>query len=541
LIVTVNPLNLLGFHNQLLGQTSGLSVTILILGILINQNDWNKLSVRSHQLNLAVLIAGLFWIYPAQLLLLGPLFVVYFIFILFDRYQSGEFASLVRGLAIVVAVLLVSVSRDFLGTIQRIRALVFYSSESEANEKGAVLYNSIFNQFSSFRGPTISSGFRVYGDSSITWPVILLYTLLLWVLILFFFTRSLRDSRFRSPRFNSEIMQILFVIYSLLVYLVLYFTQSNYLLFKQSTWFTPLSTLIIFVFLVRKILSKGISLKLRNLIVIFLVPGVFMSLWTTYVLTTRAMDGSDIPFTNSKIAFDQNLRNQMATKTNKVFINMPAMEEAAWITINVPNKGVREKIDFFGFDQQSLYLGFNRRLPDYPVTSPEDSVFVPSQSKDIFPNNILDTKPIWESGEMIETKVESINKLFAFGVGAFYPDRASASPFGDNQPFRWSNGYLSFGVFSNQDDTIHLSFPIMTGVDFVSPMQPTVNNGRLSLESKSSEMYDFFWEDIKVKKGWNSLVLQINNNNIKSVPKNSLRPDFRPLTFAIGKMDLGPV
>ena len=80
----------------------------------------------------------------------------------------------------------------------------------------------------------------------------------------------------------------------------------------------------------------------------------------------------------------------------------------------------------------------------------------------------------------------------------------------------------------------------MTGVDFVSPMQPTVNNGRLSLESKSSEMYEFFWEDIKVKKGWNSLVLQINNNNIKSVPKNSLRPDFRPLTFAIGKMDLGP-
>jgi len=214
------------------------------------------------------------------------------------------------------------------------------------------------------------------------------------------------------------------------------------------------------------------------------------------------------------------------------------MEEAAWIAINVPKKNVRERINFFGFDQQSLYLGFNRRTPDFPASGAEDSVFVPNSSADVFPNNVLEGDPVWQNSNMTETKVRSINKLFTFGVGAFYPDRAGVSPFGDNQPFRWSNGYFSFGVYSNKLDRIDLTFPVLTGIDFAPPLAPIVNNGYIKQIPKTKGIYQFIWSDIELKKGWNALVFEINSNEIKAVPKNSLRPDFRPLTIAVGKMIL---
>ena len=82
------------------------------------------------------------------------------------------------------------------------------------------------------------------------------------------------------------------------------------------------------------------------------------------------------------------------------------------------------------------------------------------------------------------------------------------------------------------------AFPVLIGIDFVPPLAPTVNNGYVKQMPKTKGIYKFTWSNIELKKGWNSLIFEINSNDIKAVPKNSLRPDFRPLTIAIGKMIL---
>ena len=537
LLISVSPLNLMGIHNQLLGQTSGLPLAILILGLLLNRKNWNLLSEPVHQINLATLVVGLFWIYPAQLLLLAPFLSLIYLCILFENHKIGNLKNSIKGVSLVLLTLIVSMSRDFTGTINRIRTLVFYSSESSSSEKGSILYNSIFNQFSSWRGPTISSGLRVYGDTNIFWPIILLYLALVFVLISILAVRHLQKN-LRLKSLDQFGLLILFLTYVLSIYLVLYITQSNYLLFKLATWFTPLCTLIVLTILLDKYQQIS-QLKKQKFVMIFLVlPGIMLTVWNSYTLATRAYKGNDIPFTNSKVAFDEEFLDRISTKTDGAFVYMPAMEEAAWMTINIPNSSVREQINFFGYDQQSLYLGFNRTLPKFPVVESSDSVFIQKTPTDIFPKYELNKAPLWENSNIVETKVSEIEKLFVFGVGAFYPDRASVSPFNDNHPFRWSNGYLSFGVFSQGDDQINLTLPIMTGVDFVEPLEPIVNNGEVSFISKSEEFYELRWEKIAIRKGWNTLILRINNDPIKAVPKNSLRPDFRPLTIAIGKINL---
>ncbi len=535
--LTVSPLNLLGFHNQLIGQTSGLPVTILLLALLINKNQWVNFASRGFQVEVGILVAGLFWIYPAHLLLLAPLFSIYIIFILIESRKNGSAASIRNGLLIVVGLLILSITRDLIGTLFRIKSLVFYSSSSDTSDDGGILYNSIFNQFSSWRGPIISSGFRVYGDSSLTWPLVLVYVILLWVLLIFLLVRILqRKASFKNP--DSVGMMVLFVLYVLICYLVLFLTQSNYLLFKIATWFTPLITLIILYF-IQDIFPKFSKLNSKMLLTLF-APGIILTIFTSYVLTARAMEGTDIPFTNSRFAFDDGLRERISSNKNRILVGMPSMEEAAWITLNVPDKEVRQRIDFFGFDQQSLYLGFNRRPPTLPEMYPTDTVYLPRFDLDIFPNNRLLKPPVWENKDVLETKVKFIDKSFVFGVGAFYPDRPENSPFEENKPFRWSNGYLSFGIYSAENDSLSLEFPAILGPDYAAPLKPSVNNGRIQVSGSADEILKFVWEGIELSQGWNVLIFQINSTEIKVVEKNSLRPDFRPLTIAVGKIEILP-
>jgi hypothetical protein len=171
---------------------------------------------------------------------------------------------------------------------------------------------------------------------------------------------------------------------------------------------------------------------------------------------------------------------------------------------------------------------------------PTDTVYLPRFDLDIFPNNRLLKPPVWENKDVLETKVKFIDKSFVFGVGAFYPDRPENSPFEENKPFRWSNGYLSFGIYSAENDSLSLEFPAILGPDYAAPLKPSVNNGRIQVSGSADEILKFVWEGIELSQGWNVLIFQINSTEIKVVEKNSLRPDFRPLTIAVGKIEILP-
>ena len=206
LFAILSPLSLFGFHNQLIGQTTGISVTITLLAILVSQRDWPTLRTTSYHWILATLVAGLFWIYPAQLLLLLPVLALLVLLIYLNAKKDGSASSVLYGLLIVTFLLLVSFSRDFVGTLNRIHTLIFYSSESQ----GATLYDSIFNQLSSKKGPVISSGFLAYGDTGSWWPILLMYTIVLILVVSILRFKSLLNAVRKSQSTTDSALSILY-------------------------------------------------------------------------------------------------------------------------------------------------------------------------------------------------------------------------------------------------------------------------------------------------------------------------------------------
>ena len=527
----LSPLSLFGFHNQLIGQTTGISVTITLLAILVSQRDWPALRANSYHWIVATLVAGLFWIYPAQLILLLPVLAVLVLLIYLDAKKDGSAFSILVGIVIVISLLLVSFSRDFKGTLNRIHTLIFYSSESQ----GATLYDSIFNQLSSKKGPVISSGFLEYGDTSSWWPILLIFTIVLVLVVSILRFKALISAGRNSLLTTDSVLSILYF-YILGAYIILFFTQSNYLLFKISTWFSPLMALLFIATLTEyRHLFKE---KWKIFFIIFIIPAAYLMVNTSHLIAGKAMSGSDIPFTYSRLSFDNDLLERINESKNSVLLSMPSMEEAAWITINMPRAATRETINFFGYDQQSLYLGFSRTLPEFPLTKQTDSVFILKKGNDIFPDYSLTQEPVWENREMVEIQLKNLERHFVFGVGAFYPDRAKVSPFGEGVPFRWSNGYINFGVYSKSKQTFDLKVPVKIGPDFRGKFSPKTNNGSIVFKSAASGMELLEWRGITINPGWNTLELHLSDQPIFRTPKNSLRPDFRPLSVAIGKMQV---
>ena len=276
--------------------------------------------------------------------------------------------------------------------------------------------------------------------------------------------------------------------------------------------------------------------KMKIFLVVFILPASYLMANSSQLIAGKAMSGSDIPFTYSRISFDNELLERISESKNSVLLSMPSMEEAAWITINVPRAAKRETINFFGYDQQSLYLGFSRTMPEFPELKQSDSVFILKKGNDIFPDYSRTQEAVWENREMVEIQLKNLERLFVFGVGAFYPDSPNVSPFGEGVPFRWSNGYMNFGVYSKSKQSFDLEVPVKVGPDFRGELLPQTNNGSIAVKSNASGIELLDWRGITVNPGWNTLELRLSDQPIFRTPKNSLRPDFRPLSVAIGKM-----
>jgi hypothetical protein len=165
-------------------------------------------------------------------------------------------------------------------------------------------------------------------------------------------------------------------------------------------------------------------------------------------------------------------------------------------------------------------------------------LFTFKRDVDIFPHFSLKGDPDWESNEMVKVQVKNVERHFVFGVGGFYPDRMEVSPFGPNVPFRWTNGYINFGVYSDSPSRIALEFPVMLGGDFQGKFKPSVNLGKITSKEMRKGYGVLSWNSINLAPGWNVLELKFSSSAVYATPKNSLRPDFRPLSVAVGKMKL---
>ena len=303
----------------------------------------------------------------------------------------------------------------------------------------------------------------------------------------------------------------------------------------MSTWCTP----VLLIFLLGKVFrlfKKGESYsETRQKFAIGILIGIFLSasvnLSSNHLQSAWA--GADIPFANSKYALNKNFLRAIASAPGNIRINMPAMEEVAWVAENLPDKS-RLKVSSVGTDQQSLWLGYNRGCTESKPFTPTDSVFQLIRNNDIFPDSKFIGAPAWKGNDFSQFNLNQISLLWAYGVGAFYPENVKYGPFGIDQPFRWTNGYFSSNVYSKFDQDLNLRFPVFRGTYGQSIKRFSTNNGEIRIEDLESNTPILVWRKIHLKSGSNCISFQAAPLPDIKFPGNSPRPDFRPITLAVG-------
>jgi hypothetical protein len=540
LLTILSPLSIYGFNNQLFGQTSGLPFTITLLAIAIG-NPYLLLSIdKSVRVTILLLNVALFWIYPSQYLVILPILALALgRLIATERANRTGLMSLLRSFLGLIFIFVLSIGTNFPDFIERVSGLFLIASQTTGTRQ---LYTTIFNQFSSVKGPLIASGLLPYPavneNTALYYLVLVLWCLALIVVILL---ANSKQSFRELLKTRYQIFGILSLgIYLIALYLIFISSAANYLLFKISTWLFPLSiSLLIF----GAIKSSTKLLKTK-----FAVAGRFLQIMTVLFIVLSASTSlhylkttftGKVPFRAATYALQKDLIGDAETTKGPIRFGLPSMEETAWIAENVSQPD-RLRVSPLGNQEQSLWLGTNRGCSvPFDSLGMSENIYIPIQNLDIFPRPELYGEALWQNRDLARYYGSQIRLMATYDVGSFYPEVQKFGPFQNDKPFRWSNGFFSFQIYSDKVRFVDVELPYILGPD---GMDTKTFASSVNSEFSVTKIDDLngllVWKKTELKKGWNCLDLQALPELFPRVSPHSSRADSRPLALLIGSIEI---